>query len=51
MSQVSNLEALTQQLLPNLVKEIGATQDEVRRAGLRLGRVPEALLACEERSA
>ena len=51
MSQVSNLEALTQQLLPNLVKEIGATQDEVRRAGLRLGRVPEALLHNGSRTA
>ena len=51
MSQVSNLEALTQQLLPNLVKEIGANQDEIRRAAARLRRVPQALLHNGSRSA
>jgi hypothetical protein len=38
------LQTLTEQLLPGLVREIGATQDEVRRADERLGRVPPALL-------
>ena len=51
MSQVSNLEALTQQLLPGLVREIGATQDEVRRAAGRLRRVPQALLHNGSRAA
>ena len=51
MSQVSNLEALTQQLLPNLVKEIGANQDEIRRAAARLRRVPQALLHNGSRAA
>jgi len=40
----SSLEGLAEQLLPGLVREIGATQDEVKRASDRLGRVPPALL-------
>jgi hypothetical protein len=44
MPSPSELQSLTEQLLPGLVREIGATQDEVRRAYKRLGRVPAALL-------
>jgi hypothetical protein len=44
MASPSELQSLTEQLLPGLVREIGATQDEVRRASERLGRVPPALL-------
>ena len=44
MPSPSELQTLTEQLLPGLVREIGATQDEVRRAYERLGRVPPALL-------
>jgi len=44
MPSPSELQTLTEQLLPSLVREIGATQDEVRRASERLGRVPPALL-------
>lgn len=44
MASHSELEALVGQLLPRLTTEIGATQDEVRRAFDRLGRVPPALL-------
>jgi len=40
----SSLHGLVGQLLPQLMAEIGATQDEVRRASARLGRVPPALL-------
>jgi hypothetical protein len=40
----SELQSLADQLLPGLIREIGATQDEVRRASERLGRVPPALL-------
>jgi hypothetical protein len=40
----SELQGLAEQLLPGLVREIGATQDEIRRASARLGRVPPALL-------
>ena len=40
----SELQGLAEQLLPGLVREIGATQDEIRRASKRLGRVPPALL-------
>jgi hypothetical protein len=42
--QLQGLVALAEQLLPGLIREIGATQDEVRRAYERLGRVPPALL-------
>ena len=44
MPSPSELQSLTEQLLPGLVREIGATQDEVRRASERLSRVPPALL-------
>ena len=44
MPSPSELQSLSEQLLPGLVREIGATQDEVRRASERLGRVPPALL-------
>ena len=44
MASPSELQSLTEKLLPGLVREIGATQDEVRRASERLGRVPPALL-------
>ena len=44
MPSLSELQSLTEQLLPGLVREIGATQDEVKRASGRLGRVPPALL-------
>jgi len=44
MASPSDLEALVGQLLPRLTTEIGTTQDEVRRAYDRLGRVPPALL-------
>jgi hypothetical protein len=47
----SKLEGLAEQLLPGLVREIGATQDEVRRASERLGRVPPALLQNGSRAA
>ena len=47
----SSLEGLAEQLLPGLVREIGATQDEVRRASDRLGRVPPALLQNGSRAA
>jgi hypothetical protein len=47
----SSLEGLAEQLLPGLVREIGATQDEVRRASERLGRVPPALLQNGSRAA
>lgn len=40
----TGLQGLAEQLLPGLVREIGATQDEVKRASERLGRVPPALL-------
>jgi hypothetical protein len=40
----SSLHGLVGQLLPQLIAEIGATQDEIRRASARLGRVPPALL-------
>ena len=43
MPSPSELQSLAEQLLPGLVREIGATQDEVRRASERLGRVPPAL--------
>jgi hypothetical protein len=42
-----SLQGLVEQLLPQLAAEIGATQDEVRRASERLGRVPPALLQGE----
>ena len=44
MASPSELQSLVGQLLPRLTAEIGATQDEVRRAFDRLGRVPPALL-------
>lgn len=46
MSSPSNspLQNLAEQLLPQLAAEIGAIQDDVRRASERLGRVPPALL-------
>ena len=44
MASHSELQSLVGQLLPRLTAEIGATQDEVRRAFDRLGRVPPALL-------
>ena len=44
MGSPSELQNLAEQLLPGLVREIGATQDEIRRASERLGRVPPALL-------
>jgi hypothetical protein len=40
----SSLEGLAEQLLPGLVREVGVTQDDVKRASERLGRVPPALL-------
>jgi hypothetical protein len=51
MPSPSELQSLTAQLLPGLVREIGATQDEVRRASERLGRVPPALLQNGSRTA
>ena len=47
----SSLQGLAEQLLPGLLREIGATQDEVRRASERLGRVPPALLQNGSRAA
>jgi hypothetical protein len=47
----SELQGLAEQLLPGLVREIGATQDEVKRASERLGRVPPALLDDKSRIA
>lgn len=44
MSTPSNLQKTVEQLLPQLSAEIGETQDELRRANRRLGRVPDALL-------
>ena len=43
-SPSSGLTALAEQLLPGLCREIGSTQDEVRKASERLGRIPPALL-------
>jgi len=40
----SSLQGLAEQLRPQLAAEIGAIQDDVRRASERLGRVPPALL-------
>lgn len=40
----SSLQRALSELVPQLTAEIGATQDEVRRANKRLGRVPAALL-------
>ena len=51
MASPSELQSLAEQLLPGLVREIGATQDEVRRASDRLGRVPPALLQNGSRAA
>ena len=51
MASPSELQSLTEKLLPGLVREIGATQDEVRRASERLGRVPPALLHDESKLA
>ena len=51
MPSLSELQSLTEQLLPGLVREIGATQDEVKRASERLGRVPPALLRNGSRAA
>jgi hypothetical protein len=51
MPSPSELQSLAEQLLPGLVREIGATQDEVRRASERLGRVPPALLQNGSRAA
>jgi hypothetical protein len=45
------LEKLAHSLLPQLRMEIGTTQDEIRRASERLGRVPEALLSSESKLA
>lgn len=47
----SSLHGLVGQLLPQLMAEIGATQDEIRRASSRLGRVPPALLQNGSRAA
>lgn len=44
-----SLQSLAEQLRPQLASEIGATQDDVRRASERLGRVPPALLQDESR--
>ena len=51
MASPSELQSLAEQLLPQLTMEIGATQDEVRRASERLGRVPPALLQNGSKSA
>lgn len=40
----SPLQNLAEQLPPQLAAEIGAIQDDVRRASERLARVPPALL-------
>ena len=45
----SSLQGLAEQLLPQLTAEIGATQDEVRRASERLKRVPPALLQTDSK--
>jgi len=44
MGSPSELQSLTDQLLPGLVREIGSTQDEIIRSRKRLQRVPPALL-------
>ena len=44
MSTPSSLQRTVEQLLPQLSAEIGETQDVIRRANKRLGRVPDALL-------
>ena len=44
MASPSDLQRTVEQLLPQLSAEIGSTQDEIRRANRRLGRVPDALL-------
>ena len=51
MPTPSSLQETVEQLLPQLSAEIGETQDEVRRANRRLGRVPDALLQSGSKAA